>query len=404
MARAAAFCRWELPEDQFEAVEEHLQGCPDCAKAVQALEQAEAPADQPLANGSSPEDFTSQVMARIKGWETAQTWERRRRLVLRGAACFAISLLPIFAFVSHRHPAAPPDTVATVDAVSAHVADMDAATDETVDLGVVEQIDQEFVATLAALELQSLIPDTEAELEAWARREYPADMWLFDILSEQYGYEGTWQGLLRGSGEFLRFDYPLSPGQPNCRPSILALQHMARTAGFTLTLTSVGDIALPEYAWAESPILIRSARLEKTVATAAPGLPPPTPRPVDYSLRIADNSELASSALAHLVISGRVAEGPVAVMSPKWRALLLSDLTAMPLYTGSCGCGPTFTARLRPCSPYARPSIPLDQAISRRLLTYEGHSSRVRQRQHEPRYQMNVHRPLTRFPRDNLGN
>jgi len=348
MARAVAFSRWELPEKQFETVEEHLRDCPDCAKAVQALEQAEALVDQPTADGSAPQEFASRVMARIRGWESAQTWKHRRRLALRAAACLAVSLLPISAFVARRHPPAPPEIVATLDVVSIQTTNGHAANQETIDLGVAEQLQHEFANTLAALEVRAMLPSTDAELEAWARREYPADMWLYDLIQERFDYQGTWQNLLRGSGEFLRFEYPLTPRQTNCRPSVLALQRVAKTAGFTLTLTPTGGIPLPEYRWAEDPLSIRNVRIERGVAAvAAASLPPPTPRPAGYSLRVAEDDQQASAIVAHLLITGRIAGGPVAEMSPKWEALLLSRLSATPPTTDGCGCGPTFAARLQ---------------------------------------------------------
>jgi len=337
MARAAAFSRWELPEDQFKAVEEHLRGCPDCAKEVQALEQSEAGSDQPTADSSSPQEFTSRVMARIRGWETAQGGQRRRRLALRVAACFAIFLLPALAFVSHRDLIAPPDTVATLGVVSTQTTDRHPTSNETIDLGVAEQLQQEMANTLAALEAKAMLPRTDAELEAWARREYPADMWLYDLLRERFGYQGTWQHLFRNSGVFFCFDYPLTSAEPNCRTSIQALQRVARAAGYDLTLAPNGGILLPEDFGLSARPANRHIRLEK-IATASTdiGPPLPLPSPVGYSWRIAATTRSAPSIISHLLVAGQLAEEPLSGMSPKWEALLRS--AALRETTGNSTC------------------------------------------------------------------
>ncbi|MDX9981857.1 MAG: hypothetical protein RBU25_17685, partial [Lentisphaeria bacterium] len=249
-------------------------------------------------------------------------------------------------FVVHQGPDSKPGPV-PVASIPSNPTVADAAPDDTaIDLGMTDQLQEEFAETLALLELRAMVPATEKELEIWARREYPADMWLHDLLREQYGYQGSWQHLLRQGGAFLRFDYPLNATQPNCRPSISALQRVAEVAQFTLTLTPDGDIALPEHDWAEGPLPIRSARLERTVHTAV-GFSTPPPPPAEYSRRIAENDGLAKPVVAYLLVSGRTAEAPLASLSPKWNALLLDRLSATSTADGCSCCTPTFAARFQ---------------------------------------------------------
>lgn len=225
---------------------------------------------------------------------------------------------------THQRPAPKPNPVpgASIPTVA----------DTAIELGITDQFPQEFPETLAQFEFRAMIPATEQELGTWARREYPADMWLYDLLREQHGYQGGWQHLLREGGEFLCFDYPASFEQPNCQPSILALQNVAKAAGFALTLTPSGDTVLPECAWIGGHPTARTARIEKagagTSATANPSTP--VPCPPDYCLRVASDKPTLASTVAYLVVAGHAA------MSPKWGSFLLDARMASDAHAEEC--------------------------------------------------------------------
>lgn len=415
-SRIQTYARWDLPEVEFEAVEEHLRSCPACAAAIRAAEMVLEISDPLPAGSSSPDTFVAYMMTRIRNGEVKQVRQRRRQILLRATVCLALlwagwgmlralasadPSLKSTALTTSRDTAAalsarctellvqfrgtndsidcvaPPSSAdvckigdgcprcllvagkilqlvrgceeptKTISTPSIPTVADTVPGNMAIDLGMTDQLQEEFAETLALLELRAMIPATEKELEAWARREYPVDMWLHDLLREQHGYQESWQHLLRESGAFLRFDYPLSAAQPNCRPSISALQRVAEVAQFALTLTPDGDIALPEHDWAEGPLPIRSARLEKTVATTAAGFPAPPPPPADYARRIAENDGLAKPVVAYLLISGRTAEAPLASLSPKWNALLMSRLSATSTADGCSCCPPTFAARFQ---------------------------------------------------------
>lgn len=113
------------------------------------------------------------------------------------------------------------------------------------------------------LELAALLPDTDEEYEAWARKEYPHIMGLYDILTEvdekdprsKPLWDGVpvnippwgqrlyaevpederpagWRALLIYSGEVFKFDWPTSICEANCKPTFHAQQRAAAIAGY----------------------------------------------------------------------------------------------------------------------------------------------------------------------------
>ncbi len=347
--RLAAYSDWDLPIQEYEAVEAHLRCCPACRRSLADTEAIIGSLRDGLASSDPAAHFPRRsavaTMAYIRaaeGPEAAPAPSARRGPTLTAgwaaAACLVVLLMAAVAALVHRDS---PDAMAgpVASALPAGPATVTSqATDATLaDLGVVKQLGEEFSEALASLRIRAMIPATEAELEAWARREYPADMWFYDLLCQQHDYRGGWQLLLRESGECLRFDYPTHPGDPNCRPSLCALQRMARVAGLDLTLAPAGDILLPRQPWREGVPSCQRARLEKVPAPSQPSVPPPVaPPPPAYSQRIVADSGLASSAIAYLLIAGHIAGEPLDQMSPEWEALLL--LGGAEPATGGAAC------------------------------------------------------------------
>jgi hypothetical protein len=110
-----------------------------------------------------------------------------------------------------------------------------------------EQVDE----ILLDLRVRELLPQTEEEYEEWARKEYPHVMWLYDVLKEQYAYEGDWRDMLVRSGEIYRFDWPTTLKEPNCRPRIERLKYAALVTGYEIEFTEKGEHILPVLEWVE---------------------------------------------------------------------------------------------------------------------------------------------------------
>jgi hypothetical protein len=213
----------------------------------------------------------------------------------------------------------------------------------------------------AKAEVEVMLPHTEADYEAWARKEYPHVLWLYDVLTRpEYGicwngepvnvpawaarlYAGTppenrpkgWCALLIYSGEVFRFDYPTAPGEPNVKPRIEALQLAAAVAGFeaelsrterTESVERTGGISLPGLAWAdkntadlnapdqnrrgESATDFSRLRLTRSGARSCPRfLPEEDKDMVDgYAAEIAHSPAQARSVLIYLLISSTIAK------------------------------------------------------------------------------------------------
>lgn len=131
------------------------------------------------------------------------------------------------------------------------------------------ELDRRFEQTLAQVQVEAMLPHTEAEWEAWARKEYPHIMWVYDVLTKpEYGINWNgkpayipdwakkiwtdevtrpagWRALVFYSGEIFRFDYPIKPEDPNVRPTIDAMKRAAAIAGCMLQLEDGGKQQLP---------------------------------------------------------------------------------------------------------------------------------------------------------------
>ncbi|MGI6458694.1 MAG: hypothetical protein ACOX5J_01115 [Candidatus Hydrogenedentales bacterium] len=79
----------------------------------------------------------------------------------------------------HRETLAVPELPR--DAVKPAETDASAAARE-IDSDIIDSLDAELARQAARAEVEAMLPHTEAEYEAWARREYPHIMWLHDVL------------------------------------------------------------------------------------------------------------------------------------------------------------------------------------------------------------------------------
>ena len=362
--RLARYWAFELATPEFRHVEEHLTTCPGCATTFAELREAmdgAAIEEFGLAAMSSPEATVREIICReladdmgahdvfqIDGCgegrgsnqppraqeDTVSTCapasggapvDRGRSAVSWWRAAAAILLLaatPVLAYMGARV------LLTKSDGRTAELTRDSVSTDQAADHGVGEhawnhrsdgtppavphdarpdpESDLVSIDAIAAtanlqLELAALVPDTEEEYEAWARKEYPHIMGLYDILTDKHGlmevqrgqsrnvldtggdgswpifeanveellpwdglptnipdwgrrlYKDTseaerptgWRALLIYSGEIFKFDWPTSPEEPNCGSTQLAIEQAAAVAGFAVEFSDSGTRGAP---------------------------------------------------------------------------------------------------------------------------------------------------------------
>ncbi len=317
-ARADAFVRWELPEDEFALVEEHLGTCPACAAAVRDLKPAAELPEQLVAAGLSVEGFTAGVMGRVRSWEAEQTWRHRRRILVRIAACLAVLLTGWlacrFAFrpepqpVLAQSPALRPDmhstqTAATTAAAQAPADGLNRIRDEIV---------AEATQSSLLAEIGLGLPRTETAYEAWARSAFPDIFWAREAIAAGTDRQPSWREFLIGSGELFHLDWPQTPAAPVRSPSLAAAESAAAQAGFSLSVDSAGDAESPSRPWQGTAT---PASPRATVAPFGPRPSRPAPRhpapvPQGYANLLARQPEIADRILCHLLVALRLADQP----------------------------------------------------------------------------------------------
>ena len=314
-ARAGAFVRWELPADEFGAVEEHLHDCPACAAVVREAERADDAATPSAPDTLSPEAFVAQTMARIRAWETQQTWQRRRRALLAAAASLALLLAAWAALRPHQ---------------ATQVATLPPAPSPSVPA-------PEAPRTTAAACGQRTVP-------TWTEREFADLAWLRQLLAERFALRTPWPQFLARSGELLRIGWPASPDAPVRQPSLAALRHAAARVGFDLRPDPDGDILLPDIPWRDAHIIQghRISLVRRPDTSPPPAARPPSLAPAGYIALLARQPELAHRILDHLAMAIPLADDPAlapfAIQCAHLREQLL-DLPATPLDSCSAGDG-----------------------------------------------------------------
>lgn len=317
-ARVDAFVRWELSEDEFARVEEHLGTCLACAAAVRDREAAAGLPEQLVAAGLSAEGFTAGVMGRVRAWEAEQTWRRRRRILVRIAACLAALLTgwlachfalrpepqPVLAQSPAPHPDVPTtQSTATTAAAQAPAAGLDRIRDE-----IVAEATQSSLLAEIGLDL----PRTETAYETWARSAFPDVFWAREAIAAGTGRQPSWREFLIGSGELFHLDWPRTPAAPVRSPSLAAAESAAAQAGFSLSVDSVGDAETPSRPWQDTATPTSPCA---TVAPFGPGSHRPAPRhpapvPQGYANLLARQPEIADRILCHLLVAIRLADQP----------------------------------------------------------------------------------------------
>ena len=300
---------------------------------VESIREQLAPAQFGAASAA---EFAAAVMARIDAYKRTRVacavrsdpvWTRPRPVCFAGACVALFALLAVALVLArtsrslsgseHASVAAAPDGSASVSLRSDQAClgqEPSAETKTAPDckragtglsgLSLQEESGDVLDRAMAVLEAEVVLPHTDQEIEAWARREYPDVMWLYDLLCKEFGYAESWRELLRGSGTLQRFDWPTAEGQPNCRPSLAAVRAAASIAGYEVALAEDGQFAMPALAWPDAGVGVGRVRVrrlpERRPAGAVQGL---SPQPQDYADILADSHELAGGVLAYLAVS-----------------------------------------------------------------------------------------------------
>ena len=221
---------------------------------------------------------------------------------------------------------------------------------------VSEALDGFTEAKLREFELVALLPNTEEEFKAWARREYPHVIGLYDLLTRvdendsRYGplwdgipahtpewaerlYDNVaeierptgWRALLIYSGEVLKFDWPTGVDELNCEPTAGALQQAAAVAGFALVTHEYGDYDMPEAPYVDAAGGWRRFNLIRAEAIANEWAVPARNVPEEYVATVMGNMPLARAALVYLVTSSKLVQMPPFDNLAQEAELLLHD-------------------------------------------------------------------------------
>lgn len=319
--RLSACSDWDLAVRESRAVERHVAHCADC---TQALAETEAIRHRihdavtcPKLAQFSPEVCRNRIMAQVDALErdrqrsSVPIW--RQRPVQTPAFVVLLLTAATASFVYRSVTTNSQNDVVPAGAESASaptVSDAELAK-ELLDIGIEEELAVEFDRALATLESEAALPHTDAELEAWGRKEHPHIMWLHSILREHHLHTGSWQDMLRRSGGLLCFDWPASKDEPNCKPSLAAIEAAANAVGYEVELASAGEFVLPVLPWSDAVggqlrLHVRDGA-GRRLSINRPRLPP---MPDDYSGRLTEDPDLAKSVLTYLVVSSGLVGTP----------------------------------------------------------------------------------------------
>ena len=381
--RLGAYCDWDLSLAAFKTVERHLERCPGCAAEYEAIRevcdalQAKRSAELDLA---TPETMLERVLDCIRAQEAGEPGRafvpgrlgapKWRPAAAIAATCLLLLAIPVLAYVGVQAWQAAQEeesgsgqaTVAGTDAgplgtvdhihgdevLGPHEAETPSAPRRDDAIG--DSFERITTETFMAAQVETMLPHTEDEYEAWARKEYPHIMWLYDILTAVVEddpetkplWDGIsvnipdwaerlyadipesdrptgWRALVIGSGEIFKLDWPTNLDGPNCAPSIKAIQDAAAVAGYSAEPDVDGPFTLPPLPWLEfedgddgRPQRLRLVPLPEDGPLPSLGL---DDIPRDYPKQLAGDVRLAKQTLVYVAVA---AEG---VGAPPWKDL-----------------------------------------------------------------------------------
>ncbi|MCX7015054.1 MAG: zf-HC2 domain-containing protein, partial [Candidatus Sumerlaeota bacterium] len=336
-------CAWRLlaMSDVRDALAEPTPPLPEAEAAkireavLEALRQEKARERTAVVAAAVP-------AGRLSRLRWAEGASQRRAFRYAAAAAVLLAVVPIFAYVADRvwlHPAetalpaperpqfaeasaprAPrPSSLAGSVAPSPERRPAQSSPVSSPLLpGSDRDLDQHIAEAVARADVEAMLPHTEEQYEAWARREYPHVMWLYDILNEDCGYTGNWRDLLVGSGVIYSFDWSTSLEELNVRPRLQHVQLGAMAAGFRAELAADGAHLLPPLAWADLQAgtsrpgdgnwALTFVPVEGDGAESALVVDVEMPRA--YTDTIAQRPAVAESILVYFAVSGQLGRAP----------------------------------------------------------------------------------------------
>lgn len=331
--RLGAYYGWDacLSMRALRAIERHLRECVPCATQWEEVRRVRDIVEQALAAGDpnrrNPERLVECVVMQFGAPNGRREAKRVARRVAWtsvsvaqvAAACLLIAAAPASAYMwtqvlrgaryaisasmdSGVVPSSAPVTESSPPK-SASYEHLSSNEDLSVLNG--EQVREAIIKT----EVEALFPHTQEQYEAWARKEYPHIMWLYDILKEEFAWEGTWRQLLIDSGEIFRFDYPMSLDEPNCKPRIASVLVASRVAGFRGELETEGSFRLPNFEWDEKVLAPLALKLTQAFRERVSETTVET-MPEDYVDVVARNRDLAIRILVYLSVTGEIISTP----------------------------------------------------------------------------------------------
>ena len=230
------FADWE-----HRAIARHLAICPDCAREfIEIQEGFTALAEMLHPDRDVLLSIDYEALARRAAVESddrpargqrSLAWLGAHKRLAAMAACVLLLVAgPVLAHVAgvvrgcfddaedpietgeqvalHRETLPVPEMPG--DAVKPAEADASASAYK-IDSDITDSLDAELARQAARAEVEAMLPHTEAEYEAWARREYPHIMWLYDVLM---GKQGLTQAERGTSGDGSVPAFPPPPDSP----------------------------------------------------------------------------------------------------------------------------------------------------------------------------------------------
>jgi len=361
--RLPAYWMFDLTKREIGAIETHLHKCRACAAEYEWIAEISDKLMCVRMAGlglMSPEEMAERTWERIQAKEAEKAakavarkglvlaWQRAA--VLAGACLLviAVSALAVIGarvwlspsqdepaggqiMVPNSEPVQVADDVQPAETQEPEI-DTPAGPAEPTSAAVSEGVlNTDLDDVMLKAQVEMLFPHTDEEYEQWARKEYPHIMWLYNILQEPsngFDWYGTWQQLLIDSAEIFKFDWPMRLDDPNCIPSIKAMQSAAAVAGFAVELSDDGKWELPNVDFAEQSVPAR--RFDLTVVTAEkPLLIPDQERPDGYIEHLAADPDLTKTVLVHLSISSELVDTPEFDDLSDSAKVLLTQLCAM---------------------------------------------------------------------------
>ena len=255
-----AFYLWDdsLSDAELSEIERHVNACSECGKIWDEFRVNQDRIVEAALPSFDKERVLGKVLREIDSHDGSETRERQGYSLPNGwslrfaGVCLVLLALPVLArfgleLAKNQMKEVSPE--ATIQSGLDSSSPTDSPTNTGRDKAVVPQLESDYAHTAigpddSELELLNLpgkdiertfllatLPQSDDQLEKWARKEFPHVMWLYDELRE-LDDTLSWQDLLVRSGEIYRFDWPTNPDEPCILPRLSALVRVAEAIGW----------------------------------------------------------------------------------------------------------------------------------------------------------------------------